>query len=88
MVRVAMTEGRRVNVTNDRPVDFLLDIDGIREFFSARGRPMSKRQAYRLAESGWPIFKIGGRLTARGSALENKIICEEIRATARRRRLE
>ncbi len=88
MGRGAVTEGRHVNAANDRPVDFLLDIDGIREFFSARGRPMSKRQAYRLAEAGWPIFKIGGRLTARVSALENHIACEEIRATARRRRLE
>ncbi len=81
-----MTEGRHVNAANDRPVDLLLDVDGIAEFFSARGRPMSKRQAYRRAEAGWPIFKLAGRLTARVSALENHIVCEEIRATARRRR--
>ena len=83
-----MTEGRHVNATNDRPVDIFLDVAGLAAWFSERGRPTSKRQIYRLAEAGWPIFKIGGKLSARVSALENHIACEEIRATARRRRLE
>ena len=68
MVRVAVTEGRHVNAANDRPIDTFLDIGGIAEWFSARGRPMSKRQAYRLAEAGWPIFKIAGRLSSRPTA--------------------
>ena len=81
-----MTEGRQ-NAANDRPVDIFLDVYGVAAWFTERGRPTSKRMVYRLAEAGWPIFKIGGRLLARESALQNHIECQELKATARRRRL-
>ncbi len=74
------------DATNGGLVDRFLDVDGIARWFTERGRPTTKRQVYRLAEDGWPILKVRGQLLARPSALENHIVCEEIKATARRRR--
>ena len=74
------------DATNGGLVDRFLDAEGVARWFSARGRPTTKRQVYRLAEAGWPIVKVGGKFLARPSALEHHIACEEIRATARRRR--
>ncbi len=74
------------DATNGGLVDRFLDVDGIARWFTERGRPTTKRQVYRLAEDGWPILKVRGKLLARPSALENHIVCEEIKATARRRR--
>ena len=74
------------DATNGGLVDRFLDAEGVAQWFTERGRPTTKRQVYRLAEDGWPIIKIGGKLLARASALENHIAVEEIKAMARRRR--
>ena len=74
------------DATNGGLVDRFLDVDGVARWFTERGRPTTKRQVYRLAEDGWPIVKVRGKLLARASALENYISCREIEATARRRR--
>ncbi len=86
MGRAAVTEGRDMDARHGGPVDRFLDVDGVARWFTERGRPMTARQVYRLAEAGWPILKVGGKLLARASALQNHIICQEIKATTRRRR--
>ena len=74
------------DATNGGLFDRFLDAEGVARWFTERGRPTTKRQVYRLAQDGWPIIRVRGKLLARASALENHIACEEIKATARRRR--
>lgn len=70
-------------MSDELPVEKLLDVNGIAEWFSARGFPMKRSGVYRLVGDGWPVVKVRGKLIGRPSALERHLTVLEVRAENR-----